>query len=127
MVQFEEMEYDKTIATFDNNGNYTLKLVARVNSPANVQYYIVAEDDTGANAVGYMANLRQFKDIGFMLMSFSKFAEEKIDVSGANEATMDVIFHGLTRKTVISYAIRHKVGIEFLRMVHRFQEKYDLD
>jgi hypothetical protein len=126
-MQFEEKAYDKTIATFDNKGSYTLKLVARINSPTNVQYYVVTEDDTGANAVGYMASLEQFKEIGFMLMSFSKFAEEKIDVSDANEATMDVIFNGLTRKTVISYAIRHKIATEFRRMVLHFKKKYDLD
>lgn len=119
---FEPDEYDKTVARFENRGGYQFRIVAGLGNGANAQYHITIEEPEENTEVGYMATLEQFSDIGLLLMAFSKFAEDKIRVNDLNRVEREVIYRGLTRKTIIRYAKKHGLLKEFLRMLKQYDD-----
>jgi len=119
---FERTSEDKTVAKFTNEGGYILRVLARLGSPRNAQYYITVEEPSEEEYhVGYMATIDQFKEIGLLLLAFSKFAEEKIRVGNLTPSEFATIYSGLTRNTVIKYAVKHSLLKRFLSMIKEYK------
>ena len=119
-MSFFREDTDKTVGKFENNGGYVLRVLARLDAPSNAQYYVTIEDTNNDYHVGYMASLTQFREIGLLLLAFSKFAEEKIRVSDLNLAELAVVRKGLSKSTVIRYAVRHHLLEEFLKLIRKY-------
>ena len=119
-MSFSRLDTDKTIGKFTNKGGYILRVLARLDAPSNAQYYVTIEDTNQDYHVGFMANLNQFKEIGLLLLAFSKFAEEKIRVADLNPAELAVVRKGLSKGTVIRYGVKHGLLKEFIKLLRKY-------